>query len=83
MLSPQQASYCPPVATLDTIKLGKPSKKYPVNFGTFIKKGEWGQKFMITILFTIVTLVGIEICVTQFPSLNFSIFNLFFITFTW
>ena len=47
---------------------------------TFIKKGgEWGQNFMKkNFFFAIVTLGGgVELCMTQFPSLNFSIFNLF------
>ena len=43
---------------------------------TFIKKGRWGQNFMKTnFFFAIVTLGGVELCMIQFPSLNFSIFN--------
>ena len=58
---------------------GRLSQK-TVKLMTFIKNGWWGQKFMKTnFFFVIVTLGGggLELCMTQYPYLNFSLFNLF------
>ena len=42
------------------------------------QKGGVGSEFHENkFFFAIVTLGGVELCMTQFPSLNFSIFNLF------
>ena len=41
------------------------------------------MKTIFSFLFAIVTLGRVELCMAQFPSLNFYIFNLYFTTVAW
>ena len=48
------------------------------------QKGGWGQNFMKTYFFFAIATIGegVELCMTKFPSLNFSLFNLFLVIFS-